>query len=447
LNGSAAFDPVSGAFRLTEDARNQTGGVVSNSRVDLAHDFSINFDAFLGTKDGGGDGLTFLLHNDLHGADAVGRGGGAFGALGIRDGIGLEFDTFFSGAQSGDLRADHANFFDTDAAAGRTLITPAVDLGNIEDGRWHNVVLNWDVETQTLNFMFDGVNRGSLTADIVQRYLGGSDYAYFGFTAATGGATNAQQVKMNSVQAVFEDTSHERVPGLFDVADPRGHVTMNGNASYLGSSDVFRLTADTKMVGGSIMSNERILLTHDFSISFNVFLGGRDAGADGMTFILHNDPRAADAIGGRGGALGAAGILNGLAIEFDTFNGGAAAGDLVTDHAAFLDTDGGFRPLVAPTNLGNIEDGRWHSVNVTWDVDTQTLSYVFDGNPALSSSLTRNRVNDFFGGSDSVHFGWTAANGGLSNQHLVKVTAVDAIFDFDPVHTALNSSVPIHEQL
>ncbi len=72
LNGSAAFDPVSGAFALTQDALNQTGGVMSNSRVDLAHDFSINFDAFLGTKDGGGDGLTFLLHNALHGADAVG---------------------------------------------------------------------------------------------------------------------------------------------------------------------------------------------------------------------------------------------------------------------------------------------------------------------------------------------------------------------------------------
>ena len=74
------------------------------------------------------------------------------------------------------------------------------------------------------------------------------------------------------------------------------------------------------------MSNERILLTHDFSISFNVFLGSNDRGADGMTFVLHNDPRGAEANGGRGGGLGAAGIVNGLAIEFDTFNNGACSG-------------------------------------------------------------------------------------------------------------------------
>ena len=50
---------------------------------------------------------------------------------------------------------------------------------------------------------------------------------------------------------------------------------MNGNASYLGSSDVFRLTADLTAVSGNIMSNERILLTQDFSISFNIFLGSQ----------------------------------------------------------------------------------------------------------------------------------------------------------------------------
>jgi hypothetical protein len=447
LNGSAAFNPVYGTISLTENVRRQAGAVMSNSRVDLAHDFSINFNAFFGANDRGGDGLTFLLHNDPHGADAVGRGGPALGALGIRDGLGLEIDTYFNGSQFGDLRADHAHFFDTDGANGRSAITRAIGLGNVEDGRWHTVQLDWDVETRTLNFLFDGVNRGTLTGDIVQRYLGGSDYAYFGFTAATGAATNAQRIKINAVDAVFEDASPDKVHGPFDVADPRGHVTINGNATYLGSSDVFRLTTDLKWVSGNIMSNERILLTHDFSISFNLFLGGNDAGADGMAFILHNDPRGADANGGRGNLLGAGGILNGLAIEFDTYNNGAAVGDIATDHAAFVDTDGGFRPLMAPINLGNIEDSRWHSVNVTWDVESQTLKFVFDGNPALSSSITRDRANDFFGGSDSVHFGWSAATGGLTNSQFVQVTAVDAIFDLDPLHSALNSGMPIYEQL
>jgi hypothetical protein len=446
LNGSAAFDPGLGAFKLTDEAPNQVGGVMSNARVDLSQDFAISFDAFLGGNDRGGEGLAFLLHNDPHGADAVGRGSSGFGASGIRDGLGFEIDTAFS-ARAGDIRTDHANFFDTDAAAGRGRITKAVNLGNIEDGRWHTVELSWDADTRTLVTRFDGVTSSTLGSDIVQKYLGGSDFAYFGFSAATSGAANPQQIRVNSVQAVFEDTSHDKVAGPFNVADPLGHVTLNGNASYLGSSDVFRLTADLTAVSGNIMSNERILLTHDFSISFNIFLGRNDRGADGMTFVLHNDPRGAEANGGRGGGLGAAGIVNGLAIEFDTFNNGAAAGDIRTDHASFVDTDGGFMPLTRPINLRNVEDGKWHRVTVTWDVESQTLSYNFDGKRALSSSITRDLSDDFFGGSDSVHFGWTAATGGIGNQQMVKVTALNAVFDPDPGYSALNLSNVYHDQL
>ena len=115
--------------------------------------------------------------------------------------------------RAGDIRTDHANFFDTDAAAGRGRITKAVNLGNIEDGAWHNVELSWDADTRTLVTRFDGATVSTLSGDIVQKYLGGSDFAYFGFTAATGDIANAQQIRVNSVQAVFEDTSHDRLRG------------------------------------------------------------------------------------------------------------------------------------------------------------------------------------------------------------------------------------------
>lgn len=444
LNGSAAYDQQLGEFDLTNGLRNQTAGLMSNARVDLSHDFKIDFDAYFGASDRGGEGLTFLLHNDPHGADAAGRGGGAFGAVGIRDGLGIEFDTNFSGRRSGDLREDHSNFFDTDTSG--AVSTPTA-LANIEDGGWHKVVYVWDVETRTLSYTLDGVTVGTLQRDIVNDFLGGSDYAYFGFTGATSRSVSTQQVKINTVEAIFENTTRAPVAGPFDVSDPSVHVNLNGNASYLGSSDVFRLTADLKAVSGNIMSNERILLTHDFSISFDIYLGSNDAGADGMTFVLHNDPRGAETNGGRGGALGAAGILNGLAIEFDTFDNGPAAGDIKADHTAFFDTDRGGFSLTTPVSLGNIEDGRWHSVQVNWDVETQTLNYSFDGDVTKGSSLSRNLADDFFGGSDSVYFGWTAATGRISNQQLVKVTAIDADFDLNSTHAGVNSTTILHEQL
>ncbi len=81
---------------------------------------------------------------------------------------------------------------------------------------------------------------------------------------------------------------------------------------------------------------------------------------------------------------------------------------------------------------------------MNWDVETQTLSYIFDRDALKTGSISRDLTNDFFGGSESVHFGWTAATGGISNQHLVKVTAIDAVFDLNGAHTSsLNSAFAI----
>ena len=88
----------------------------------------------------------------------------------------------------------------------------------------------------------------------------------------------------------------------------------------------------------------RLDLGADFDFSFDLYLGNKDAdGADGMAFVLHNDPFGADATGGGGGCLGASGIRNGLAIQFDTFQNGAL-GDIANDHTNFIDTDAALGP-------------------------------------------------------------------------------------------------------
>ena len=105
-------------------------------------------------------------------------------------------------------------------------------------------------------------------------------------------------------------------------------VTVSGAASYAAASDVFTLTPDAMNQTGAVMSNDRIDLTQDFTITFSAFLGSNDAGGDGIAFVLHNDPSGADAIGGGGGSKGAVGIANGLAISLDTYsNPGEPAAD------------------------------------------------------------------------------------------------------------------------
>lgn len=77
------------------------------------------------------------------------------------------------------------------------------------------------------------------------------------------------------------------------------------------------------------MSTSEINLTSDFSLSFNLYFGTNNDGADGITFILQNDPNGSSAIGSNGEGLGAKGITNAVAIEFDTYQN---TNELADDH-------------------------------------------------------------------------------------------------------------------
>src|SRR5262245_40340220 len=212
LNGNATHDASTDAFALTQDAPDQKGAVMSNERIDVRSDFDINFNIYLGNKDGGADGMAFVLHNDPFGGDATGVGGGSLGASGIRYGIGIAFDNFQNTAL-GDIANDHTNFFKTDAPPDQARLSDQVDLGNIEDGNWHRVQVSWDVALQTLSYSFDGKQAGTLTGDLAKQYFAGFNYAYFGFTGATGGLSNLQQVEVNKFAAILEDGTQVQFTG------------------------------------------------------------------------------------------------------------------------------------------------------------------------------------------------------------------------------------------
>jgi VCBS repeat-containing protein len=225
-NGSAFFDPGTLTYTLTPDLQNQAGSVMSTRRIDLASDFDITFDVNVGIKELGSDGIAFVLHNDTRGSAAVGGAGGDFGVKGIADGLAIEFDTY-NNFVGNELDDDHTNFFDTDTGA--TGATAAVSLGNIEDGTWHQVNVQWDVSTQTLTYGFDGVVRGTLTGDLALQYFGGSDFVYYGFGGGTGGSTNLQQIKDLTVNAVFEDGPPDQPPV---VANPISDAAANAGALF-----------------------------------------------------------------------------------------------------------------------------------------------------------------------------------------------------------------------
>ncbi|MGE0743915.1 MAG: Ig-like domain-containing protein [Rhodospirillales bacterium] len=205
--GNAFYNPDDDVYTLTTAAGSHQAGMVSSTdRIDVREDFTIAFDAYLGASDSGADGIAFVVHNDPLGYNVVGVDGSGLGTMLIKNGIGIEFDTYnnlpidwVSGVA--DIAADHTGFFDTDSKTGTTPVA----LANLEDNQWHSVVVSWDASAQTLSYTLDGVSMGSLTTDLVTTFLGGSSFAYFGVGGGTGGLANLQMVKLTSIAATYEN--------------------------------------------------------------------------------------------------------------------------------------------------------------------------------------------------------------------------------------------------
>ena len=212
MSGDTSYDGGSN-WHLTRNTGSLVGAVTSVSRIDFAKDFTLSISAFLGYNDAGADGMTIFFHNDPRGTTAVGSGASTFGTAGVANGIAIEFDTYDNGAGNGDIAADHVAIFDTDPYA---VISAAQGVANLEDGAWHDVSIAWDASSRTLKVYLDSVLRASLTEDLANTRFGGSSLAYFGASAATGGAHNDQSVQLLSLKT-DRDTDADGIADRLDI--------------------------------------------------------------------------------------------------------------------------------------------------------------------------------------------------------------------------------------
>ena len=135
-NGSATYDSVNHTFVLTPDVGWKAGSAMLDQRIDLSYDFQASFDVYLGSNANGADGLAFVLQNDPLGAHALGAFGGNYGAIGIKNGLGIAFDTW-QNADLGDMAADHTDLFKTGVPLATSRISDQIPIGNgnVTDGQ------------------------------------------------------------------------------------------------------------------------------------------------------------------------------------------------------------------------------------------------------------------------------------------------------------------------
>lgn len=229
-NATLIASPSSGPvnqYRLTNGLA-QNGQVWSYGKVDFTKSFTLSTKALLS----GADGIAIVFHNSPLAQSASGTNGQGLGARGIANGIALELDTFVNScandANNGencDPNYDHGSIRTTAGWINAGKLAGDVQLGDgtVDDGLWHDVVINWNSVTRNLSYTFDGVPVTNYTfpatgANAIETILAGNS-AYFGFTASTGGAGSNNSVGFDTLCTlpIYLDSDQDGISNHLDL--------------------------------------------------------------------------------------------------------------------------------------------------------------------------------------------------------------------------------------
>jgi hypothetical protein len=196
-----------------------------------------------------------------------------------------------------------------------------------------------------------------------------------------------------------------------------------GDAAYM-NNDCIQLTPDMAYSEGIAYYKTRLNLQNFFQVDFDIYFGNKDEGADGITFVIHNDKRGLEAFGTWGECMGygrwskdyrvGAYIAPSIAIEFDTYQNWRQ-NDPPHDHVAYLEDGTNYHETYWHGNDANfnLEDDMLHSFSFRWEPDKQRITVWLDGEIVYRGS--RDLINGVFGGETRVVWGFTASTGRASN--------------------------------
>lgn len=194
-----------------------------------------------------------------------------------------------------------------------------------------------------------------------------------------------------------------------------------------------QLTPDDYNQKGWAFSTIKFDLDQLDTLKFKIYLGTNNSnGADGIAFMLHDDPRGLGAQGCVGEALGFADHPSGpnssqcgngqyskitpsIGIEFDTWRN-SNQGDPSNDHIAYLE-NGNVNHGNSYVDQGNIEDGVEHDFWFIWNPSTRRIHVYFDG--VLVLNRRKNIKRRIFNNENMVYWGFSASTGGAKNQQYV----------------------------
>jgi hypothetical protein len=389
---------VKGAALQLTDAGSYEATAAWNAAPVNVQSFTTDFTFQISPSGSGtGDGFTFAIQKAA--ATAVGQLGGALGYQGIGSSVAIKFD-LYSNAGEG---TDSTGFY----TGGAYPTTPAFDMTssgvNLHSGDPMHAHVTYDGTTLTLT-LTDTVTGKSFTGSRALNIPAavGSNTAYVGFTAGTGGATAVQQILTWS----YSNSVSSPAPGI---NDPSGFSSGNG-FQFIGAT----LTNSTlELTDGGAYEARAVWSTAQFNVqkfTTDFTFLETAASADGLCFVIQNAGPAA--VGGLGGGLGYNGIGTSVAVKFDLYSNSGEG----SDSTGFY-TNGAYpiTPALDMTSSGvSLHNPNPMHAHITYDGTTLslTLSDTVTGK-SFATSAPLNIPTTV--GGNSAYLGFTAGTGGASS--------------------------------
>ncbi len=250
----------------------------------------------------------------------------------------------------------------------------------------------------------------------------------------TGDGTITGTATVNLTTANIQNVAGNATASSISFFDGTSNFSNNLGADYFGpqiNSAGSTITLTNNMTGeyGSWFSNHTYLIT-SFTASFDYQATGQ---ADGIAFVLQDDPRGGSALGvnfaGNGGSgLGYAGISPSVAVELNIYDGHVQGTNFATNGST-----GTYN------STGNVHlDGNGDVIQVVLSYDgsvlTETLTDLNTG-ATYSTSYTENLSAIL--GSDTAYVGFTGGTGAAASTQIVSnfTFESDAAVAVDPTVT------------
>jgi hypothetical protein len=198
-----------------------------------------------------------------------------------------------------------------------------------------------------------------------------------------------------------------------------------GDAANM-NPDCIQLTPDVQYSEGIAYYKTKLDLGSYFQVEFDIYLGDKDEGADGITFVIHDDERQFEAYGTWGECMGygrwSPDVLYGtyiypsIAVEFDTY-WNWRQNDPAYDHIAYLENGTNFHFDSKYWNNKdenfNLEDDYLHNFRFQWEPDIKQITVSLDDKVVYRG--VRDIVKDVFDGQTKLIWGFTASTGRKHN--------------------------------